>query len=294
MLNLIKNKNRNTYAEIVPLICSVTGESESWVHEQSCFVDGKLPKENWRATSDLRVLWMNSAKDQNAELEIYRDDRYVLESLVSYLFWSRDYINRIRRVSPMLERVTTNGGIFKQINTVVDFGGGIGLSSLHLQQLFDSMGYDIQVVYHNVPSAVKQNEIATEVLKNSRVKICIQDLIPDGDCFFMSEVLEHIKAPVNFLTELLDKGDKKLVFHASSFTLPNQPGHFELYDKSCDKTNDLVSGSAITKFVNDTFFNRGYKNLKHVYFWNNRPSTFIKEEFLINPTNKKHYKLPRY
>lgn len=294
MFNLLKNKNRITYNEIVPLISDVTGRSEEWVHQQSCIVDGKLPKENWLSTNELRDIWLASNKDTAAEDLIYRDDRYIMESLISYLFWSRDYINRIRRVSPMLQRVTTNNGIFNQIETLVDFGGGIGLSSLHLQQLFDSLGFNIQVVYHNVTSATKQNEIALRILEGSRVKICIQDTIPDGDSFFMSEVLEHIKAPVNFLVTLLNKGDKKLVFHASSFTLPDQPGHFDVYDKSINASGDLVNGRNITKPVNDVFFNRGYKNLKHIYFWNNRPSTFIKSEFLLEETRTKQYKLPRY
>lgn len=299
MLDLLKNKNKQTYSEIVPFITDVTGRTEQWVHEQCSFVDGKLPKENWRATQELRDIWVTSKMDEQAEELIYRDDRYILESLVSYMFWSRDYVNRIRRVMPMLHKVTTNGGLWNSINTVVDFGGGIGLSSLHLKQLFDSVGLNVNVVYHNVPSAVKQNDLANRILKNSGVQIVISNDLPAGDCYFMSEVLEHIKSPVKFVNHLLNVHDLKFVMHASSFTLQNQPGHFNEYDSSVSGPEKLVPGRTITNCVNDEFFKRGFVNIRHIYFWNNRPTAFVKPELLVgfNSAEAKarpEFRLPRY
>ena len=170
----------------------------------------------------------------------------------------------------------------QSVKTFVDFGAGIGLSTLHLQQVLDMhMPGQVQVVYHNVVSATSQNKIAEQVLAGSSVKMCVQDDIPPGDAFLMSELLEHIRAPVAFVNALIKESRPAMLMHASTFSDPNSPGHFTHYD--CSSAGDrsiMRHGKKTSRQVNSAIRGAGYTAIQTPILWNSRPYTLIRDDVL--------------
>ena len=275
--NLSSMRVKPIFNSMVPIIAEVTNRPESWVYEMAqSDTDGF--KGSWKSSNELLDFWKRSNQMPEDEAALYGDDRYIMEGLTSYLFWARDYVRRIDKLIPVLKQKMPD--FLGELKTFVDFGAGIGLSTLHLQQVLDShLPGQVQVIYHNVESATSQNSITEKVLKNSRVQMQIQDEIPHGDAFLMSELLEHIRAPVAFVNALIETANPIMVMHASTFSDADSPGHFTHYD--CSLAGDrsaMRHGKKTSPHVNSAIRVRGYTGIQTPILWNSRPYTLIRND----------------
>ena len=277
--NLSDMRIKNIFHAMVPVIADAASKSESWVYEMA--ESGSTGfKGDWRCSSELLQQWKTSNQESCDEAALYGDPRYIMEGLTSYLFWARDYVKRLDKLFPILQEKMP--AVLENVNTFVDFGAGIGLSTLHLQQVVDKhMPGKIKVVYHNVESATSQNQIASRVLKGSGVEMCIQDSIPAGDAFLMSELLEHIRSPVSFMNALITEANPVLVVHASTFSDPDSPGHFTHYDCSISGDMSMMRhGKKTMRHVNAAVRNHGYTSLQNTILWNGRPCTLVRNDMV--------------
>jgi len=279
MIDLISSTTEQIYDATVPLISKLLNKSSSWIHTQ-CSYNGKtLKKDGWLQNDHLMEIWFGSKMEPADEDRLYSDELFVLASLNSYLFWSREYLHRLERFLPILNEHTN--GLLDSIETIVDFGGGIGLSSLHLHQLFQKLGYKANIVYQNKQS--HQSELAKMICEETDVEINVGNLVT-ADAYFMSEVLEHFKKPVKFMYDLVElTNGPKLVMHASSFTQPNFPGHFPEYDRSLNDKPVLTKNKSINRYMNKVLYDNDYVNVEHVSLWNHRPQVFVKRSALRVP-----------
>jgi hypothetical protein len=277
--NLSSMRLKPIFHTMVPIIADAAGKSEAWVYEMAESESSGF-RGDWRSSKELLTQWKACNQEEEDEAWLYGDNRYILEGLTSYLFWARDYVRRIDKLIPLLNEKMPS--VMQNIKTFVDFGAGIGLSTLHLQQVLDKhFPGQIEVVYHNVVSATSQNKIAQQVLAGSSVKICIQDEIPPGEAFLMSELLEHIRAPVSFVSAVIKEANPVMLMHASTFSDANSPGHFTHYD--CSQHGDrsvMRHGKKTSRHVNSTIRNAGYTAIQTPILWNSRPYTLIRNDIL--------------
>lgn len=273
---MIRSKTtREIYQQLVPSIAKVLDRDVAWVNEL-CGQDPhdrRITDGHWPSTQQLSMEWAASNKDTAAEGTLYGDDRYVLDSLYTYLFFSRDYVNRIEN---LIKQEPLFREAFNDVKTLIDFGGGIGLSSIHLQEMFDSLNMNVNVIYHNVDTATKQNELAQIILAETNVKTCTEIDVP-VQAFFMSEVLEHMRSPVKFVRDVVIPRRPNVIIHASSFCKPEYAGHFTHYDISPNDDGVFIEGSKrVSERLHRWIKSQGYKKIDHRALWNHRPVVFIK------------------
>ena len=277
-----KHNSTEIFLEYAPVFAEILERPLSWVYEWTSF-DGSKITNDWKCGNFLLERWNSSSKDEKAEAELYSDPLFTLGCFNTYIYWSRAYVQRFESLFETAQKLSNN--VFNDVETVVDFGAGIGLSTLHIAHLFKKLGLKAKVVYQNCASATLQTKLASRFFEGEDIEVCSRDEIPPADVYFISEVMEHMRKPVQFVQELLSKNDPKVVMHASSFTQPNFCGHFTEYNVArLGEQDNVVKGTQVQRHVNRCFYeNKNYINVEHKALWNHRPLTLFKRDLLEVP-----------
>ena len=194
---------------------------------------------------------------------------YIYTAVESYVNWTQ---RSVRRFVKMLTRIDAE----QLPNSIVDVGGGVGLSTLLLREQLDEAfpGNSIRVVYHNFGNDENSTQLkfAKSVLKNSDRIEYIHGDVPPADAYLFFEFLEHLPSPISWLNELLNRTSPKIICHASSFSHPEHAGHFEFYD--CSLLGDgtkIVKGRSASGQVSKFLKKREFQKISHKICWNGLP-----------------------
>ena len=150
--------------------------------------------------------------------------------------------------------------------TIMDFGAGIGLSTLQLAKAFP----EAQVVYQNLPGL--QTDIAIQIFKdNGANNVVIKHDLPIlADVVLALDTFEHIKNPLTLLTKVLTQSTKIYV-DQSAFQYPNCVGHYDTYEVNGRSETPQDTMKAFYKMI----LEMGYHKEKMPFF-NAIPKVFSK------------------
>lgn len=243
----------------------------------------KLPQsdwddwKSWPVSHELNHKWINViGRDKNRLDELYSDPEYIYTAVESYVNWTQ---RSVRRFVKMLTRIDAE----QLPNSIVDVGGGVGLSTLLLREQLDEAfpGNSIRVVYHNFGNDENSTQLkfAKSVLKNSDRIEYIHGDVPPADAYLFFEFLEHLPSPISWLNELLNRTSPKIICHASSFSHPEHAGHFEFYD--CSLLGDgtkIVKGRSASGQVSKFLKKREFQKISHKICWNGLPQFWSNSE----------------
>lgn len=211
--------------------------------------------------------WVIEYKDTGNDEAVYEEDDFLWNALTCYVHHTKGYINEMHKLFIKLNY---------EPKIILDFGSGIGLSTLHLANKFPNA----EIIYCNIGYA--QKKIFIKLLrkyphKNIKIIKDINNIVVDTICCF--ELFEHIKEPEQMLDVLLKLNPTYLI-EASSFKCFDAPGH---YDNYIYKGNIITNTEMKQKFsmlVKSKGFEKIWKIYKHKC-WNDRPTAWV------NSTSKK-------
>lgn len=217
--------------------------------------------------------WYDSLKAGKPDYTIY-DGYYSL--IACWLCWnrlSRTYVKRIYGVRHKEENYLkkldgVKPTIFDGVKVLVDFGCGIGFSTIALAEvLFTVKAYGINV------KDSWQLQFAKTFNKKKDVRfISSMRTLPDKvDLAFCSEYFEHFEEPVRHLQEIIDRCSPRIFIIANGFPSVAM-GHFEYF--IVDK--ERVHCGRMARIFNKALVDRGYER-KNLGFWNNRPNVWEKK-----------------
>jgi hypothetical protein len=191
---------------------------------------------------------------------------YLFESFVSYIRYSRMYLQRIYHFRNNMycpDNRTILNEIFNKITHIVDLGCGCGYSTQGLQEIFPAAN----VIGTNLPGY--QTDFATTL----GVKVVTNDNLLVGKnssvLTFASEYFEHFKEPITHLQEIIEKLHPKIMLVANSFS-SHAIGHFDYY--TIDKQQ--YSKDTVARLFSKEMRSLGYKFIE-VGFYNRRPHIYL-------------------
>jgi len=228
-------------------------------------VRGKL---NQRLTD-----WYDSLKVGKPDMTIYEGHYSLLACWLCWVRLSRTYVKRIygvknREKSYMKKLTEVKPTIFDNVKVLVDFGCGIGFSTIALAEILSTT----KAYGTNVKDSW-QIQFAKNFNKKKDVKfISSMRTLPDKvDLAFCSEYFEHFEEPVRHLQEIIDRCSPRIFVIANGFPSVAM-GHFEYF--IADK--ERVHCGRMARIFNKALANRGYER-KNLGFWNNRPNVWEKK-----------------
>ena len=193
--------------------------------------------------------WYESLKKCKPDYSLYNSKFYLMSSWICHDLFSKGYLTIIARRKKE----------FKKPKVIIDFGCGLGFSSLKLQNIFKCKVYatnvkDSQQAVFNKEVFKDKVELVTDIRK-----------LPKCDLAYCSEYFEHFENPIKHLKQILKLVTPKFFVFANSFNTI-AVGHFNVYNgKSADETKELFQKALM---------NAGYVQLKQT--WNNRPQIWKK------------------
>lgn len=195
------------------------------------------------------------------DLSIYSKIDYVYIALFSYYDWSHRYIKELTKIF--------NPG---ELKTIIDFGAGIGASTMFADDTFRP---DI-IYYQNLRG--KQWDFAAQLLYDNTNVRMVEDIANCGkvDMIFAFELFEHIHEPVQLLRYMVDKCHPKYICTANAFR-QKAYGHWEVFEVD-DK---IIPNTAMTRVLHAEFKKLGYvtdERCLHPKFWNTRPRVWVKND----------------
>lgn len=169
---------------------------------------------------------------------------------------------------------------FPDMKSVLDFGAGLGASTIKLKQLYNN-----EVVYYDISKeyaamAMKLKKIFME--NNTNGKIAISDIpiftsfdalskrYKNFDLCCCWEVLEHVDAPLELLSKIVKVFRPKLFSISASFRL-KALGHLGIYKVDGE---EVQKGQMYCK-VRKWFASNNYERQK-IKVWNSRPRFYVK------------------
>ena len=186
-----------------------------------------------------------------SDLSHYDSMEYVLVAYISYVRYSKSYIK-------MVANVIGN----EKIDNMLDYGAGIGATTLLASELFNASCY-----YLNLKG--KQWDFAETILQNDKCKMIDNIGVLNGtDLIWCLDLFEHIREPIALLKNLLSLRPKYLI--TSNSFAPRAYGHFSTFIVD----NTSVDCSKIGRVFNRYMKESGYvtdERCKHPNFWNTRP-----------------------
>lgn len=201
--------------------------------------------------------WINSSC---TDFSIYEDKAFSYNAINCYLKYSKRHIRMF-----FDKYLIANDNVY----TIVDFGGGIGATSLLLYYLYKYYNKPIRILYYNLPGF--QFTFAERLFKECGTDIRVCNTFDDlgkFDCAICFEYLEHFKNPLIEIDRICST-DIKVLAHVSSFSVFNI-GHFKIYDVS-EKAR--VSCYDIMRIANKRIKEHGF-NRSSVRFFNDEIKIF--------------------
>lgn len=185
---------------------------------------------------------------ENFSYDLYSDKYYLFAGWLSFKKWSCNHIKQISSLE-------------LDVETIIDFGCGIGFSTKLLQEVFDA-----KVIGTNIPGTLQVemcNLLGLTIETDySKLQHC--------DLAFCSEYFEHFKEPIDHCDLIIKQCSPKYFVIANSFGT-NAVGHFNSYYADGAE----YSKKQISRLFNRFLREKGYVQQK-TKFWNNRPSIWKK------------------
>ena len=268
-------RGNNLKAPILEIAQTVVGVSDTWLTHAT----KRTGNHTWACTDHVNKMWASSDKAPADESKLYSSPEFAFDCIRCFLTVTRENVRRtIRGIIELREKIPNFGDGW----TFVDFYAGVGLSTVYFAKLLESAGINARVIYHNSPNSTTQIELARrfalEAGMPKNLDFEITDNIPHGDCYMFYEVLEHFRQPWTFMSKLIEKRKPQAVIHASSFTLPECAGHFEVYEIN----NRIHSGHAVAKHFERAFSSVGYTNVNSSHCWDNSPTWQLLSDHVPN------------
>jgi hypothetical protein len=231
----------------------------------------KIPK----YVAKLQNAWYLSMIEENYDYSVYDDEYYFTDIFCCWDIYSRKYLNTLKK--PNLLNMTYKTSIYDfikdEVNTVVDLGNGLGLSTAYLKQIFNKAN-----VYGTNLSDTKQWPITNKIGSLYNFKMIEDEKeLKNIDFLFASEYYEHIQDCIDDIEELFKVNKPKIMYLANSFNTKSV-GHFTHYKSK--KYENYIDQSAISRKFNKTIRDNGYVNVK-TKNWNNKPTLWLLKESFV-------------
>jgi SAM-dependent methyltransferase len=203
--------------------------------------------------------WYDSIKESGsaADYSLYDDKYYIGAGWLSYKKWSSKHVKVL----------ADNKKLFEGLNIIIDFGCGIGYSTLDLCIAFPEqkiIGTNLKGIQLEICKEICKDRINVEFVTDNKFAE-----LPVCDLAFCSEYFEHFYEPIAHLREILLTTNPKYVAVANAFR-PLAVGHFNKY---------LISGKIrdceATKVMFNNVLAENYAPVTHDGF-NNRPNIWKK------------------
>lgn len=204
--------------------------------------------------------WYASLKKGEPDYSVYEGEYYMASSLLCYANYTRG----------MLRMLAKHTDVFKdkKIDTIVDYGCGIGYSSLVLQEMWP----DAKVYGTNYNPSL-QLDFTKKLFKPKGLYARDRHTkIGKVSLGFSAEYFEHFEEPVTELITILDKNSPDVLVTANSFA-PLAVGHFNKYNVT--GVGMGIDPRKTTNAFNKTMHNNGY--IKYSHWWNGRPNIWVKQ-----------------
>ena len=182
------------------------------------------------------------------DLSKYESFHYLYIALNCYKKYSR---NSVKRLSEALPK--------KEIKSILDFGAGLGLTSLQLAEEYPNA----KVSYYNYPGSLQDRFFLS--IKDDKVEY-LKKLTGEYDVIFCSELFEHIEKPIDLLKKLMLRCKK--YFCVSNAFGTKSYGHYDAYIVD----DHVVKPRKTSKIFNETMREQ-FKDSK-IRSWNGRPRLF--------------------
>ncbi len=212
----------------------------------SNYIDSPLLKGTWKNINEFDKQFIKNSTENIK----YEGNDYIVSMLNCFRNYSRGYVLRTKE----------NIGMAKSI---LDFGAGIGFSTILLSQLYPNS----EIFYYDTSHDSKKifKKIITDYSFNNITIVDKINLIePELICCF--EVIEHIKNPYKFMGEIFSFNSTYLSLTAS-FGTPGY-GHFNKYFDY-----EEIDRHQMSKYFWKWIKKSGYSEIKTDYF-NHRPRLF--------------------
>lgn len=158
----------------------------------------------------------NRTDPSEMDYSFYDSKEYIWTTYTCWNSWTKNstflFINALKTIGYKPKRI-------------LDFGAGIGLSTLAIAKAFP----EAEVLYYNVGDI--QYNVFESLRKSSgltNVKATREYLNVDVDVYVAFEVFEHFANPEEVIRPIAEQESTKMICHASSFTQPGT-GHFNQY-----------------------------------------------------------------
>ena len=196
--------------------------------------------------------WYKSLDNDNPDYTIYDNEFFLYASLDCYKKYSEKFIK-------LLFKNDISKELINDCSSIVDMGNGLGYSTKLIKQ---NVNDNVLVYGNNIENSSQYKY--NIYLNNDMIKLIDQHI----DCFIFFDFMEHIETPIEFINNLINKHNPKLLIFCNSFNT-YCIGHFRTY-----KDNDLlIDQKKISRLFNKSIREKGYKKIE-CKFWNNRPMIF--------------------
>lgn len=208
----------------------------------------KLSEEELKEeVKQLNVIWQSD--NINTNLSFYDSYVYCYETINCFKVYTKDNINKVRDV---LKKAN--------VKSILDFGAGIGLSSLYLKEKFPNSS----VYYYNI-GTLQQN-----ILKNldSLNNITPITTLLSTDVFCAFDVFEHFQNPINEIKNILDVFQYKYLVFNNVFNYSDAIGHYKIYSHSNIEFNGEEINNFFNKYLEDHYnYKLIYTDNKELTIW---------------------------
>jgi len=215
-------------------------------------------------------IWYEELAKNNKAYFLYNTEIYLAEVWACWQVYSKKYIYNLDKAFIKENNIKTNITIkehFEKINTILDVGNGLGLSSIYFKEIFPNA----EIIGTNIQGSL-QDKFMGYLNKDNIFNLKYDIPNKEIDLLFASEYFEHFEKPIETLNEILIKNNPKKLLIANSFGT-KAVGHFIEYKYQ----NNLYSGKEISKIFNNHLRKKGYKKI-NTSLWNNRPSYWVLSE----------------
>ena len=184
--------------------------------------------------------------------DVYNTLFFLIASFECWHKYSKKFIK-------MLYNNDKTNALINSCENCIDLGNGLGYSTKALMECFPTVNF-----------SGTQYEPSEQYDYNMFLKNNIVTLKPGikVDCFIGFEYMEHIKAPIEHLEDLLTYKPKCLIL-ANSFNT-KAVGHYTEYLHH----GEVIDQKAISRLFNKTLRKQGYKKID-TGFWNSRPAVWV-------------------
>lgn len=191
--------------------------------------------------------WWDALDKGTPDYSVYASEDYIEDTRICYETLSKVFLSDIVKYGVVDD--------MEDVNTVVDLGCGIGLSTAHLKRIFPKA----RVVGTNI-EGTPQTEVARIFGEKEGYEVLPLEKVGHADLVFASEYFEHFYKPIVHLADVLFALEKPRYFLISNrFVTPYRSiGHFPRYEDE----DEQWSGVMMNFLFNNAMSKAGYGIVK--------------------------------